>query len=107
VKNFVWVSFDLGVNGDYTGMYAWLAKRGAKECGDSVACFWYEHAGNLSQDMKDDLNESVELDAKKNRIYLVRLVKGKMKGGFIFGRRRIPPWAGFAETGEQLDDAGS
>lgn len=105
MKNFVWVSFDLGVKGDYEGMYAWLAKRGAKECGDSLACFWYDHPGDLLQSMKDDLNASIELDAKKSRIYLVRLVKGKMRGSFIFGHRRIPPWAAFAEAGEQLDDA--
>lgn len=56
MKKFVWVSFDLGVKGDYEGMYAWLDGCGAKECGDSVACFWYSHASkDLLKDMREDL----------------------------------------------------
>ena len=36
MKHFVWISFDLGVKGDYEGMYAWLDSKDAKECGDST-----------------------------------------------------------------------
>jgi hypothetical protein len=105
VRHFVWISFDLGVNGDYEDMYAWLDGHGAKECGDNMACFWYEHPGtDLLQDMKVDLDSSVELNAKKDRIYVIRLVEGQMKGSFIFGRRRNAPWNGVAGTGEQDDD---
>ena len=107
MKHFVWLSFDLGVKGDYEGMYAWLDSHNAKECGDSVACFWYEHAGDLLQNLQDDLKANVELDSKKNRIYVIRLAEGKMKGNFIFGRRRNSPWSGYADTGEQGDDASS
>lgn len=107
MKQFVWVSYDLGIKGDYEGMYAWLDGHGAKECGDSVACFWYDHpSSDILQDVKDDLNNSVELDAKKNRIYVIRLVEGRMKGNFIFGHRRNAPWAGAAGTGEQGEDNG-
>ena len=105
MKHFVWVSFDLGVKGDYENMYEWLDCHDAKECGDSMACFWYDHpSADLLKDMKDDLNANVQLDAKKNRVYVIRLVKNKMKGSFIFGRRRNAPWAGLAATGEQADD---
>jgi hypothetical protein len=31
----VWISYDLGVQADYEGMYAWLDEHQAKECGDS------------------------------------------------------------------------
>jgi hypothetical protein len=34
-----WLSFDLGLQGDYDSLYAWLDKQGAQECGDSVATF--------------------------------------------------------------------
>jgi hypothetical protein len=105
MKHFVWLSFDLAVKGDYEGMYTWLDNHGAKECGDSVACFWYEHTGDLKQSIKRDLKEHVELDAKRNRIYLIHLVEGKMKGSFVFGRRRNAPWTGHAETGEDADDS--
>jgi hypothetical protein len=105
MKHFVWVSFDLGVKGDYEGLYAWLDGQGAKECGDSLACFLFEHKSNdLLEDMKKDLRSNVQLDEKKNRVYVIRLVKGKMKGSFIFGRRRSPPWAGFGDAGDDSED---
>lgn len=108
MKSSVWVSFDLGVRGDYEGIYVWLAKHDARECGDNVAYFLYEHSGDLRQEIKLDLKASLNLDDQKNRIYVIwKDSKGKPRGSFIFGQRRIPPWAGYAVTGEQVDDAGS
>lgn len=108
MKSFVWISFDLGIKGDYESIYAWLGKRDAKECGDNVAYFFYEHRGDLRREIMHDLKTSLDLDDRRNRIYLIwKDGKGKMKGSFIIGQRRIPPWAGYAVTGEQVDDAGS
>jgi hypothetical protein len=56
--------------------------------------------------MKEDLSNSVEIDIKKDRIYVIREVGGKAKGRFIFGRRRNAPWTGVAATGEQAEDNG-
>lgn len=38
----VWITYDLGVQGDYKGLYAWLDDHQATECGDSTAFFNYE-----------------------------------------------------------------
>ncbi len=100
----VWFSFDLGVTGDYEGMYTWLARQKAEECGDSMAVFKYEHTGDLIAAIKRDIRDNVGIDTKKCRVYVIRLVEGKMKGSFIFGQRRRAPWAGYAETGDQADD---
>lgn len=106
MKHFLWVSFDLGVKGDYEGMYAWLDGKGARECGDSLACFWFEHkSDDLLADLKKELNDNVEIDEKKGRIYVIWLLKGKMKGSFIFGRRHNPPWAGYGATGPDTEDS--
>lgn len=105
MKTFVWLSFDLGVKGDYDGMYRWLDSQEAKECGDSVACFTYSYSGDLLQSLKQDLDSNVEFDEKKSRVYVIRLVDGKMKGSFILGNRRKAPWTGYAETGEEEDDS--
>jgi uncharacterized protein (UPF0128 family) len=108
----VWISFDLGVKGDYEGMYSWLDAREAKECGDSVATFLYElHSDNIEiedilNDIKNDIEKNVDLDPKKNRVYVIAHVKDNIKGIFIFGRRRNAPWVGSADTGEQGDDNG-
>ena len=40
----MWMSYDLGVKGDYEGLYAWLDDHDAKECGNSVAFLRYEYS---------------------------------------------------------------
>jgi hypothetical protein len=100
------MSFDLGVQGDYQGLYTWLDSHGAKECGDSTAYLFYEHSGELVRNITDDLRSSVAIDPKKSRVYIVKTVAGKTEGKFIFGGRRRPPWEGFAVTGEQSTDRG-
>jgi hypothetical protein len=108
MKHFVWMSFDLGVRGDYEGLYAWLDSKEAKECGEGLACFWFEHSTNkLIHDLKEELSSHVRFDEKSSRLYVIRLVGGKMKGKFIFGRRRTPPWTGYGSTGENDEDTAS
>lgn len=103
-KNFIWVSFDLGIQGDYEGMYSWLDAHDARECGDSLAGLNYEYKDDLLSELKKDLEDSIKID-KKNRIYVIRLVSGKMKGQFIFGRRKNAPWTGYGPNkGEEIED---
>ena len=35
----VWISFDLGVQGDYEGLYRWLDSFDARECGENLVLF--------------------------------------------------------------------
>ena len=35
----IWLSYDLGIQGDYESLYQWLDSQGAIERGDSVAFF--------------------------------------------------------------------
>ena len=103
-KNFIWMSFDLGVQGDYEGMYSWLDTHDARECGDSVAALEFEYGTDLLNELRKALETSVKID-KKTRIYVLRLVSGKMKGRFIFGARKSPPWAGYGpKKGEEEED---
>lgn len=101
VKTSVWLSYDLGVKGDYDGLYGWLDAHGARECGESVAYIPdYEHAGALLESLRADLKGAVEL-ARTDRIYaLFEDDAGKMKGRFLFGRRKRAPWQGFAPSSE-------
>lgn len=86
-----WLSFDLGLQGNYDALYAWLDEQGAKECGDSVATF--ESRKNRDQIIKEIKRV---LDEKKNpRIYIITESRGK----FALGRRKIrAPWSGYAEA---------
>jgi hypothetical protein len=104
MKHFIWLSFDLGVNGDYQGMYRWMDAHKAKECGDNIACLEYEHQGDLLADIKADIESAVTID-QKSRVYIIRLNQAKVTGKFIIGNRRNAPWAGFAGIGDQAEDS--
>ena len=60
----IWISYDLGVSGDYEGMYEWLDDHSATECGSSVAFVkQYEHDGDdLMQALRRDIQGSIEID---------------------------------------------
>jgi hypothetical protein len=52
----LWLSYDLGVKGDYEGLYAWLDDHNAEECGNSVAFLHYEYCTEIFSELKDDLS---------------------------------------------------
>lgn len=104
MKNTIWLSYDLGVNGDYEGIYSWLDNLGAKECGSSIAVLRYSHEGNLLESLENDVRGAVALD-KRSRIYVIRMDDGKMRGRYIVGRRRGAPWEGFGDRAGDEEDA--
>jgi len=106
-EKLVWISFDLGVSGDYEGMYAWLDNHSGKECGDSLAAIKYEPKLDMIAEMKSDIKKSVELN-KKSRIYIIyRSDDGKMKGSFLCGARKQAPWTGYGISQEESSDESS
>jgi hypothetical protein len=106
-KNILWIVFDLGVQGDYEGLYRWLDAHDAQECGDNVAFLKeYEHPGDLRDSLKRDLEGSIEINPK-TRIYIIREDSGKLKGKFIFGSRKRPAWTGYAPELVQEEDHGA
>ena len=104
MKSVVWMSYDLGVNGDYDGIYAWLDNHGAKECGSSVAFFDYEHEGDLLPALKRDIQAAVDLD-KKARVYVIRRQDGYIKGRYLIGNRKGAPWEGYGDVADAEDDS--
>lgn len=58
----VWISYDLGVRGDYESLYSWLDAHGAKECGDFLAVLTYRHEGQLIDKL---LIDKLKADLKK------------------------------------------
>ncbi|KAB7739837.1 hypothetical protein F2P47_09995 [Parvibaculum sedimenti] len=105
-KRTIWISYDLGVRGDYESLYAWLDSHDAKECGDSVAVLAYEYQGSLVKMLKEELGRTITTD-KRTRLYVIYREPStkKMKGNFIFGGRRTPPWTGYSSRdSETVDD---
>lgn len=112
MKKSVWMSYDLGVQGDYNHLYAWLDNHNAVECGDSMVYFVYEVPDETDDDtfktiLREDLESSIKFNPG-NRIYMVRRVKDDKKdayyGQFIIGKRKASPWEGYGDKAENNDD---
>jgi hypothetical protein len=105
MKSTIWISYDLGVRGDYEGLYAWLDSHKAKECGDSLAVLAYEHNDALLDELKSAMELAVHID-KRTRIYVVYRERNsdKNKGSFIFGGRHAPPWSGYSTSDAEVAD---
>ena len=105
MKKAIWLSYDLGVKGDYEGLYAWLDDHDAIECTESVAFFNFEikNAKNLIEELKEDISNNVNL-SKRDRIYIIRKLDNKMTGKFIFGNRKSSPWVGYGSEETEADE---
>lgn len=106
-KKLFWLSYDLGLKGDYTSLYMWLDEMNAKECGNSVASFWFEYENNYLEELERSLKDAIDL-SKNDRFYLIwrqnNEGKSKVKGRFIIGKRKPAPWEGYAEGFEDSTD---
>ena len=103
MKKKIWLSYDLGIKGDYERLFSWLAEHGAQERGDSFAVLEYEYLKNLVGELRQDLRKNVDL-AKRDRIYIVWLEGGKAKGRFLFGGQKAAPWAGYGTHAPAIDE---
>jgi len=107
MKQTIWMSYDLGLKGDYPGLYRWLDLHKAKECGNSIAYLSFSYVSDLMEDLRKELKENVELKSG-DRIYLIASHKneGKMlpQGRFLFGNRKASPWEGAAPVEDNSAD---
>lgn len=103
MKKTVWISYDLGVRGDYEALYAWLDNHDAKECGNSLATMEYEYTKSLVDELQEDLSQNISV-AKHDRIYVIWREDRKIKGKFLFGKRKAAPWSGYGSQEPQVDE---
>lgn len=103
MKKLIWISYDLGVKGDYEGLYAWLDNHDAKECGNSLATLEYEYTNQLVEEIQKDLSQSISL-ARHDRVYMIWREDRRMKGKFLFGKRKAAPWSGYGPQESQVDE---
>ena len=101
----VWMNYDLGVQGDYTGLYTWLDGMGAMECADSTAFFTLDigDGDDIFALLRDGLEEAVELSTR-SRIYVFCSRRGRIRAGFVVGKRKRAPWEGYAAADTSEDD---
>lgn len=97
-----WITYDLGLQSNYEGLYEWLDRHDAEECGDSAA--------TLVTDMDEEqvCGELKDVIDDKTRVYVVsKRDNGAFTGKFMFGKRKRAPWNGYAalETVEDRAEA--
>ncbi|NJD53865.1 MAG: hypothetical protein FIB07_13475 [Candidatus Methanoperedens sp.] len=91
-----WLVYDLGLRGNYEGLYVWLDKMQAEECGDNVATFSTEKTRTeIKQELSEFLNENV-------RAYFID--SRDSKGGFIKGGRKKAPWEGYGKEQVEIEE---
>jgi hypothetical protein len=103
MKKMVWISYDLGVKGDYEGLYAWLDNHNAKECGNSIAALEFEYSKVLPDELQKELSQSISF-AKHDRVYIIWRDDRKVKGRFLFGKRKAAPWSGYGSQEPEIDE---
>ncbi len=107
----MWLTYDLGVGGDYNGLYSWLDDHEATECGNNVAFFKFQFAKTINTD--DEFAKLLVSDLKKtikftpsNRLYILfkSLEKENTVGRFVIGKRKASPWEGFGSKADVTID---
>lgn len=105
-----WLNYDLGLRGDYPGLYSWLDSLGARETGPSSAIFTLENEAQTDEEVKELVLASLSAHCKLkegDRVYLIwnSPETGKSKGSYIYGNRLRPKWEGYSKAiGELIDD---
>lgn len=94
----VWLSYDMAFGADYDTIFTFLDKCKAKECGEGVAYFVYEYQESFIEELRQELTPTFR--ATKDRVYIIYKRDGKMRGKWLFGKRKKAPWSGYA-----FDDA--
>lgn len=83
-----WLSFDLGLRGNYEDLYEWLDNMNAVECGDNLASF-------VTDKTREQIVKELRKFLKNARVYIISKYKGKYVGKFVLGKRKQAPWTGY------------
>lgn len=109
-KKAIWISFDLGIKGDYSGLYTWLDNKNAVECGNGLAYINLDVSQYPTKASTQELIEHVQQDlldniaiAKSDRLYIIWKDNStnKVKGEFITGSRKQAPWEGYGGSNKR------
>lgn len=96
----IWISYDLGIDGNYNRLYQVLDEVGAKECGDSLATVLLDAKSQFEPLLKR-LKTSIRPRASDRLYVIFPKDDGGVTGKFIHGSRKRAPWTGYAVGSEE------
>jgi hypothetical protein len=108
MKKWIMINYDLGLKGDYQGLYRFLDNHKALDCGNCNAAFEIEVSKDsfdtIFSEVSKNLVREVEL-SQNDRIYLTATDNTcQMKGRFINGNRKRAIWEGYGNLEQVKDD---
>lgn len=101
MKTRVWLSYDLGIDGDWDGLDRFLDECEALECGGNLATFRFEFESEhtLVPELTAAVKKAVDLSKGRPRIYAMYGIHDyDVKGEFIAEHRQPARWLGSATT---------
>ncbi len=107
MRSAVWITYDLGVNGDYPALYEFLDSHKAKECGEACAFFEFDYKKALLPELTRKVKQQVRLK-KGDRLYVIYRSRAddRLKGKFLSGSRKVQaPWAGYSTVERNVEDS--
>lgn len=101
----IWLSYDLGLKGDYAGLYQWLDNRGAVECGNSIACLKLDvpEGEDVLETLTSEIKNNVEIKNGERFYAIYKKNATTVAGKFIIGNRKASPWEGYQERPAEED----
>ena len=97
VKQRYWLSFDLGLRGNYEELFEWLDNLGAKECADNLATFT---SNKTREQIKRELVQFLGAD-RNVRVYIIDRNHGAI---FLLGKRKAAPWVGYSTEAAKVEE---
>lgn len=103
----IWMTYDLGIKGDYQALYRWLDNHSAIECGLNTAFFKYTYKMDAIIELKEELLDAI-LFSSNDRVYIIikKDDNSTTIGKFIIGNRKANPWEGYGNlhTDTKVDE---
>ena len=108
MKKTIFISYDFGMKGDYDGLYRWLDENNAEERGYGIGIIKnYYCDSSVRTDLeflrkiRSELVKKIKVGAS-DRIYVIwnSLEANTIKAGFVFGKGKQSPWAGYAQNNQ-------
>lgn len=104
MEAYVILTYDLGISGDYKGLFKFMDSHEAIETAGNTGVFKFQYKANLKEELKSEIEKYVKIN-EGDRIYCFSkpVNENNFFGFFVAGGRVTPPWKGFSQERVEQD----